>query len=317
MFCGNCGKQLLDGSKFCAQCGQTVGSSQRMQQGNPKQQGTPTQQNAYRQQGAPTQQDAYQQQGAPIQQGTQQNTYQQQGVPIQQGTQQQGASTQQNGYYQPYSQDSGAYGQGGASDPYQGTGAHPTHTWNPGQNGYGAASAAAHVGQGAVRQARKAKRYAILSAALVAVAAVIIVLFTILFPSKTPKDTVADLEKALNKLDTDAMLDCFDAQTQKLYSGSLGLAGSLSGLDLESISDLASGLGGLMAGAGLMPTFKLTVLDTSYSGSDTCMVTVNFSTSYGGETEQETVQLPMKKEGRKWLISLGALGDMEGLDGIF
>lgn len=72
-----------------------------------------------------------------------------------------------------------------------------------------------------------------------------------------------------------------------------------------------------MAGAGLMPTFKLTVLDTSYSGSDTCMVTVNFSTSYGGETEQETVQLPMKKEGRKWLISLGALGDMEGLDGIF
>ncbi len=158
---------------------------------------------------------------------------------------------------------------------------------------------------------------ALLSAAVVLALVVIVSLFGLLFGSGKPEDTIAELEKALNKLDMDAMMECFDEPTQKLMEGSLGLAGSLSGIDLNSLSDLAAGFGGLMADAGLTPTFRLEVTDVDYSGDDACLVTVAMTASYGGESESDTAQLPMKKEGGKWLISISALGDLDGLEDIF
>lgn len=152
--------------------------------------------------------------------------------------------------------------------------------------------------------------YPILGVLAVLALLLTVLFFTLFLGSNKPEDTVADLEKALNALDTDAMLDCFDEQTQKLYSGSLGVAGSFLDMDLEALSDLASGLGGIMAGAGLTPRFTMHVTDIDHTGKDTCIVTVDMTVSYEGDTESETVQLPMKKVGRKWLISMDPLNDL-------
>lgn len=146
--------------------------------------------------------------------------------------------------------------------------------------------------------ARNTGRYrlcAILSGITVSALFLTVLLYALFLRLGKPEDTVANLEKALNALDTDAMLDCFDEQTQKLYSGSLGMAGPLLGMNLRAISDLASCLDGIMAGAGLTPRSAMRVTDSDYFDKDTCLVTIIMSVSYEGDTESETMQLPMKK----------------------
>lgn len=144
----------------------------------------------------------------------------------------------------------------------------------------------------------------IIAAALLAIMAMIYVLF---IKSSTPEDTVAKLETALNDLDQDEILDCFDEQMQDLYSGLLSVGGDLAGVDGEGLSDLIDGLGGIMADNGLAPEFRIEVLDVSYSGKDSCNVSVRMYMTYAGETESEDGVLPMKKEGREWKISMSAL----------
>lgn len=169
------------------------------------------------------------------------------------------------------------------------------------------AGGAVRGGAKAAREASKIRMLAIIAAVLIAIAAMLYFLF---FQAGTPEDTVAKMEDALNHMDQEALLECFDGQTQQMYSGALGLTESFSGLPLGDFSDLAAGLGGFMAGAGLTPKFTLTVLDVEYSDSDNCMVTVDFNMRFQGETEQETQMLPMKKDGRDWVISAAAMQDM-------
>lgn len=165
------------------------------------------------------------------------------------------------------------------------------------------------AGKGVVHTARKIGTYKILPVIAALICILIVLFYNQFLKAGKPEDTIADLEKALNNLDTEAMLECFDQQTQKLYSGSLALTGSFFDLDLEGISDLTTGLGGIMAGTGLTPKFTMNVSNIEYSNNNACMATVNMTVSYEGETESETVQLPMKKIDRKWVISMGALSD--------
>ena len=139
---------------------------------------------------------------------------------------------------------------------------------------------------------------------LIAIAAMLYFMF---FKSGTPEDTVQKMEDALNRLDQQELLECFDEQTQGLYSGMLGVGGDLLGFDLGALSDLASGLGGYMSAAGLTPQFDLTVVDVQYTGDDTCLVTIEFAVTYQGTSDLDTETLPMIKDGRDWVISAAGL----------
>ena len=159
----------------------------------------------------------------------------------------------------------------------------------------------------AVHQAARTRLIAIGAAALCLIAVMVFVLF---FRSDKPEDTVARMEKALNNMDMDALIDCFDEQTQDMYSGALGVGSQLTGADLGAWADLANGFGGFMAGAGLTPEYELGNTDIQYEGSDTCAVYVNFYMSYQGEQSTEEIVLPMAKAGRKWAVSAAALQDI-------
>ena len=159
----------------------------------------------------------------------------------------------------------------------------------------------------AAHQAARTRLIAIGAAALCLIAVMVFVLF---FRSDKPEDTVARMEKALNNMDMDALIDCFDEQTQDMYSGALGVGSQLTGADLGAWADLANGFGGFMAGAGLTPEYELEITDIQYEGSDTCAVYVNFYMSYQGEQSTEEIVLPMAKAGRKWAVSAAALQDI-------
>lgn len=175
---------------------------------------------------------------------------------------------------------------------------------------WGAAKAMQGAG-GAVQAAGKAagsavrtKMTIIIAAALVAIAVMLYILF---FRAGKPEDTIQKMEDALNQLDTEELLECFDEQSQGIYTGMLGLGGDLLGVDLGALSDLASGLGGYMAAAGMTPRFNLTVTDVEYTGDDTCIVTVNMTVTYEGTTDSGTQDFPMVKDGREWVISAAGL----------
>ena len=251
MFCHFCGKQLLDGDRFCQHCGSPV---QQMNGGNPQQ--------------------SY---------GAGQNVGNQSGT---------GGSAGYGGA----GQGNMGYGNVGYSVP----GYHIPEYRNSSYGHPGGMGRAVH-------QAARTRLIAIGAAALCLIAVMVFVLF---FRSDKPEDTVARMEKALNNMDMDALIDCFDEQTQDMYSGALGVGSQLTGADLGAWADLANGFGGFMAGAGLTPEYELEITDIQYEGSDTCAVYVNFYMSYQGEQSTEEIVLPMAKAGRKWAVSAAALQDI-------
>lgn len=171
----------------------------------------------------------------------------------------------------------------------------------------GGARAAGQVVRGAGKAAKTAlwlKLLPLIAAALIAIA---VMLYFMFFKAGTPEDTIQKMEDALNRMDQQALLECFDDQSQGIYSGLLGVGGDLLGFDLGALSDLASGLGGYMSAAGLTPKFDLTIVDIEYTGDDTCIVTVDMSVTYQGTSDTETEQLPMVKDGREWVISAAGL----------
>lgn len=244
------------------------------------------------------------------------------------------------GGFQGYGPQSGAGGygpsgnSGGASGPagYSGGAWGPAGNYGPGvRNGFPAqgisggsfggnsaggafVQGAAHaadlsqraVGAG-VRAAHKAVSLKILALIAVALIAIASILYVVFIKSGTPEDTIEKMEHALNNLDQDELLECFDNQIQDLYSGALSVGGELAGIDLGGLSDLASGLGGFMSAAGLTPEFDLQIVNIEYTDEDNCVAEVNFIITYQGQTQSETQILPMTKEGREWVVSASAL----------
>ncbi len=158
-----------------------------------------------------------------------------------------------------------------------------------------------------VRAAHKAVSLKILALIAVALIAIASILYVVFIKSGTPEDTIEKMEHALNNLDQDELLECFDNQIQDLYSGALSVGGELAGIDLGGLSDLASGLGGFMSAAGLTPEFDLQIVNIEYTDEDNCVAEVNFIITYQGQTQSETQILPMTKEGREWVVSASAL----------
>lgn len=282
MFCRKCGRPLQDGAVFCAYCG-----SRLIQPNMGSQPG-----------------DGYSTSGQNM------------------GMTGNGNYVQQPGsgqFYRPGAPgESYQYNPGGpyAGTPGYGSGRMNQGFYQPGGvqmagNGMQAAAGGAGIAAQAVRGAGKAAKTAlwlkllpVIAAALVAIAAMLYFMF---FKPGTPEDTIQKMEDALNKMDQQALLECFDEQSQGIYSGLLGVGGDLLGFDLGALSDLASGLGGYMSAAGLTPQFDLTVMDVEYTGDDTCIVTVDMAVTYQGTSDSGTEQLPMVKDGREWVISASGL----------
>lgn len=283
MFCRKCGRQLRDGSVFCAYCGSRTVQSD----------------------GAPQTGSGYENAGNVHTNGP--GNYAQQ--PGNGHFYQPGApgSEQHNSYNSGGSYMSGpGYGAGPANQGfYPSGGAHMM------ESGMQMAAGGAQMAGRAVRGAGKAAGSAIrlkltllIAATLIAIAVMLYLLF---FKAGTPEDTVQKMEDALNRMDQQALLECFDEQSQGIYSGLLGVGGELLNFDLGALSDLASGLGGYMSAAGLTPQFDLTVVDVEYTGDDTCLVTVDFAVTYQGTSDTDTQVLPMVKDGRDWVVSAAGL----------
>ena len=283
MFCRKCGRQLRDGSVFCAYCvSRTVQSD-----------------------GAPQTGSGYENAGNVHTNGP--GNYAQQ--PGNGHFYQPGApgSEQHNSYNSGGSYMSGpGYGAGPANQGFYPSGG--AHMMGSGmQMAAGGAQMAGRAVRGAGKAAGSAIRLKLtllIAAALIAIAVMLYLLF---FKAGTPEDTVQKMEDALNRMDQQALLECFDEQSQGIYSGLLGVGGELLNFDLGALSDLASGLGGYMSAAGLTPQFDLTVVDVEYTGDDTCLVTVDFAVTYQGTSDTDTQVLPMVKDGRDWVVSAAGL----------
>lgn len=283
MFCRKCGRQLRDGSVFCAYCGSRTVQSD----------------------GAPQTGSGYENAGNVHTNGP--GNYAQQ--PGNGHFYQPGApgSEQHNSYNSGGSYMSGpGYGAGPANQGFYPSGG--AHMMGSGmQMAAGGAQMAGRAVRGAGKAAGSAIRLKLtllIAAALIAIAVMLYLLF---FKAGTPEDTVQKMEDALNRMDQQALLECFDEQSQGIYSGLLGVGGELLNFDLGALSDLASGLGGYMSAAGLTPQFDLTVVDIEYTGDDTCLVTVDFAVTYQGTSDTDTQVLPMVKDGRDWVVSAAGL----------
>ena len=283
MFCRKCGRQLRDGSVFCAYCGSRTVQSD----------------------GAPQTGTGYENAGNVHTNGP--GNYAQQ--PGNGHFYQPGApgSEQHNSYNSGGSYMSGpGYGAGPANQGFYPSGG--AHMMGSGmQMAAGGAQMAGRAVRGAGKAAGSAIRLKLtllIAAALIAIAVMLYLLF---FKAGTPEDTVQKMEDALNRMDQQALLECFDEQSQGIYSGLLGVGGELLNFDLGALSDLASGLGGYMSAAGLTPQFDLTVVDVEYTGDDTCLVTVDFAVTYQGTSDTDTQVLPMVKDGRDWVVSAAGL----------
>lgn len=283
MFCRKCGRQLRDGSVFCAYCGsRTVQSDGAPQTGSGCENAGNVHTNGpgnYAQQPG---NGHFYQPGAP-------------------------GSEQHNSYNSGGSYMSGpGYGAGPANQGFYPSGG--AHMMGSGmQMAAGGAQMAGRAVRGAGKAAGSAIRLKLtllIAAALIAIAVMLYLLF---FKAGTPEDTVQKMEDALNRMDQQALLECFDEQSQGIYSGLLGVGGELLNFDLGALSDLASGLGGYMSAAGLTPQFDLTVVDVEYTGDDTCLVTVDFAVTYQGTSDTDTQVLPMVKDGRDWVVSAAGL----------
>lgn len=283
MFCRKCGRQLRDGSVFCAYCGSRTVQSD----------------------GAPQTGSGYENAGNVHTNGP--GNYAQQ--PGNGHFYQPGApgSEQHNSYNSGGSYMSGpGYGAGPANQGFYPSGG--AHMMGSGmQMAAGGSQMAGRAVRGAGKAAGSAIRLKLtllIAAALIAIAVMLYLLF---FKAGTPEDTVQKMEDALNRMDQQALLECFDEQSQGIYSGLLGVGGELLNFDLGALSDLASGLGGYMSAAGLTPQFDLTVVDVEYTGDDTCLVTVDFAVTYQGTSDTDTQVLPMVKDGRDWVVSAAGL----------
>ena len=283
MFCRKCGRQLRDGSVFCVYCGSRTVQSD----------------------GAPQTGSGYENAGNVHTNGP--GNYAQQ--PGNGHFYQPGApgSEQHNSYNSGGSYMSGpGYGAGPANQGFYPSGG--AHMMGSGmQMAAGGAQMAGRAVRGAGKAAGSAIRLKLtllIAAALIAIAVMLYLLF---FKAGTPEDTVQKMEDALNRMDQQALLECFDEQSQGIYSGLLGVGGELLNFDLGALSDLASGLGGYMSAAGLTPQFDLTVVDVEYTGDDTCLVTVDFAVTYQGTSDTDTQVLPMVKDGRDWVVSAAGL----------
>ena len=165
---------------------------------------------------------------------------------------------------------------------------------------------------------RDAKIIALLGGILAALTAILILLYQVfLAPARigTPEETLAKFEQACESYDVSGYLECFDSESQGIYSGLMEVADMAGGaLGIGSISGLMGTmekLSPLMDAAGLMPKMdvQITVNNIVTEDETHCRVEayMKIKEEYMGQTEvneEGTVVFPMVLEETEWKINV-------------
>lgn len=164
------------------------------------------------------------------------------------------------------------------------------------------------------------KKIGMMAAAIVLTLAVA-VYFLVLNPStavfgkvQTPEDTIQALEDAMNSMNQDDLLACFDSDLNDLYDGSLEILGAFVDMDLGWVNGATNVLGGILSQMGYTPKVTMTVTGKTFADSEHCLVDVLYSATMNGiGSSSEQMQLPMRLVKNRWLISLSDLDKIVGL----
>lgn len=128
--------------------------------------------------------------------------------------------------------------------------------------------------------------------------------------SNGPEQTIAKLETAMNDLDINGMVDCFDSTLRNAYSAGSDLMGGLIGFGYETAADLMPFLSELTGEDMDMPQFKIDVLDKQEVSDTSCILTIRITTYYdGAESDVEEGPVEMVKEDGDWYIASDDLID--------
>lgn len=138
------------------------------------------------------------------------------------------------------------------------------------------------------------KRGILMAAGILVIAVLAGLLYVKVLKPGTPQDTVHRLEKAMEDLDAEEMIACFDEETRQAYEDGMSEYGDM--------ADGMTGLLGMAGGLGIGPEVTITVTDVDYDGEDACTVSADIALSFMGESQEDSMDLPMKKEGKKWVI---------------
>ena len=150
-------------------------------------------------------------------------------------------------------------------------------------------------------------------AAAAAVVIIVLVATGVFHKGRTPEETVKQMEEAMNSLDMDSLMDCYDEDAQAVMEGTLDLVSELSDTDLGGLMDIAGAFGGLLE--DYMPEFSLTINDIEYSDKKNCVVYVTLTYDAYGSSSSQEIPLPMTKENGDFCITMSgweAIADYYG-----
>jgi hypothetical protein len=166
----------------------------------------------------------------------------------------------------------------------------------------------------AVKSGVSAGKVFAIMASIIAVTAIVIVIVTVVIPDKAePFDAIERFETSYNALDYNGLLECIDPRVTKAmgsiasaFSGALGF--ELDSELIESIMPIAGDYLSEYANeywdeAGESMSLKITEISTEMNGDNKATVhcRVNFTSSYGNETTEETIKT-VKVDG-KWYLA--------------
>lgn len=169
--------------------------------------------------------------------------------------------------------------------------------------GNGSSTAAAVAAGVAIGSKSVAKIVLPIVGALVALVLAVVIPLAVT-SSKTPEHTIEKLETALNEMDINAAMECFDSEMRDAYDAGDDLINSFFGFSYQSFADLAPFLSDMMGGEMQQPQYDFEILNKEMLSSKECVLTVRISTYYDSETESvEEGEIPMVKEDGDWYIS--------------
>lgn len=154
------------------------------------------------------------------------------------------------------------------------------------------------------------KRGIITVAVFLGIAVLAGLLYAFVLKPSTPQDTVKKLEKAIEDLDINGIIECFDEETRQSLKEEMSQYGG----GEQALSSLL----GIAGSFGIGPDVTLRIADIDYADNSSCRVYLQIEMSFMGETMEDTDVLAMRKEGRKWVIDGAMANEILGsLGGIF
>ncbi len=148
---------------------------------------------------------------------------------------------------------------------------------------------------------------ALILAAAIALTAGIVVKKTVSSPKRQIKATITEVTEAYNAADIERMVKCFEPSVQTLYSGANSLLGSITGVDISTLSSLlpfASYLDEDAADISELPKLEITInnIDVTSDSTAVAYCAVKF-----GNLDPENSAMNMVKVDGNWYLVVDSL----------